>query len=309
VHIGRSDGSGSMSGFSELDLVGLLQRTWGKLLTTASVTLLTYLIFCTAMIAFVQFLQRSGSFKFRIRATISGADHIRREITRSLFSITVFQVAMAGSRVVAMGFGIFIDLRHPSIPLWKVVISFPLIFILHDMYFYWTHRIMHLSGFYRIMHREHHKSFAPTAYAAYSFAFLEAWVQGSFLVFYVLLLPANNAVIVFFVFVEIIYNSIIHSGIDPFPRWMVTDRRFGWVAGSAYHDLHHRTVNWNFGLYFRFWDRLMGTEHPHFVRIHNYIHSPENDGRAYKLLGGRAESASNIDAAEFATAGLDTKLS
>jgi Delta7-sterol 5-desaturase len=280
-----------MGGFSELDLVGLFQRTWTKLVTTASVTLFTYLVLCTAVVAFVGLLQRSGSYRFRIRATMSGTDQIRREVFRSLFSITIFQFAMVGSRVVAMGFGVFVDLRNPSLSGWQLLIGFPLIFILHDMYFYWTHRLMHLSGFYRIIHREHHKSFAPTAYAAYSFAFLEAWVQGSFLVVYVLVFPANTPMIVFFLFVEITYNSVIHSGIDPFPSWMVTHRYFGWLAGSAYHDLHHRTANWNFGLYFRFWDRLMGTEHPCFVRIHNYIHSPANDGYAYKLL--REQSGTN----------------
>lgn len=283
-----------MGGFNELELIGLLQRTWTKLLTTASVTLLTYLIFCTAMVALLALLQSSGSFKFRIRATALSARQIRREIARSLYSITIFQVAMASSRVVAMGFGIFVDLQHPSIPTLQLVISFPLIFVLHDMYFYWTHRLMHLSGFYRLMHREHHKSYAPTAYAAYSFAFLEAWIQGSFLVVYVLLFPANTTLIVFFVFVEIIYNSIIHSGLDPFPSWMVTHRYLGWLAGSTYHDLHHRTANWNFGLYFRFWDRLMGTEHPDFVAIHGYVHSSGNDGHAYKLLRAHDENEPKI---------------
>ena len=289
-----------MSGFSELDLIGLFERTWTKLLTPLSVTLFTYLVFCSAAVAIFGVLQRSGNFRFRIRATMSGAKQMRREILRSLYSVTIFQIAMAGSRVVAMGFGVFIDLRQPAIPAWQLVIAFPLIFVLHDMYFYWTHRLMHLSRLYRLMHREHHKSFAPTAFAAYSFAFLEAWIQGSFLVVYVLLFPANTPLIVFFVFVEIIYNSIIHSGIDPFPSWMVTNRLFGWVAGSTYHDLHHRTMNWNFGLYFRFWDRLMGTEHPDFIPIYNYIHSPGNDGHAYRLLRGNADNETKINPAEVA---------
>lgn len=223
---------------------------------------------------------------------------MQRELFRSLFSITIFQIAMAGSRVVAMGFGIFINLRNPEIPLWQFLISFPLIFVAHDAYFYWTHRLMHLSGFYRVMHHEHHKSFAPTAFAAYSFAFLEAWVQGSFLVVYVLLFPANTTIVVTFVFVEIVYNAVIHSGVDPFPSWMVTHRYFGWVAGSAYHDLHHRTSKWNFALYFRFWDRLMGTEHPDFVRIHNHIHSSANRGDAYKLLNPALSGAAADERSE-----------
>jgi len=272
-----------MTGFGELDLVERFYRTWDKLLTTEFLILITYVIFCSVAVAVFLQLSRSGSYRFRIRATISGLTQMRRELARSIFSLTIFQIAMVASRVVAMGFGVFIDLQDPQ-PFWKIAPCFVLIFIAHDTYFYWTHRLMHLSGVYRLVHREHHRSVAPTAYAAYSFAFVEAWVQGSFLVFYALLFPINTTLVVFFLFVEIIYNATIHSGIDPFPRWMVTHRIFGWVAGSAYHDLHHRTVDCNFGLYFRFWDRLIGTEHPDFVRIHNYIHSPNNDGNAYKLL-------------------------
>lgn len=272
-----------MGGFSELDLVGQFQRTWDRLLTTASLILFTYLIFCSVIVIIAMQLRRSGSYKFRIRSSKSGSGQIRRELARSIFSLSIFQIAMVGSRVVAMGFGMLIDFRDP-LPLWKIVPSFALVFIAHDAYFYWTHRLMHLSAVYRIVHREHHKSVAPTAYAAYSFAFIEAWVQGSFLVFYVLLFPANTALLVTFLLVEIIYNATIHSGIDPFPTWMVTHRIFGWLAGSVYHDLHHKTMDWNFGLYFRLWDRLMGTEHPDFVRIHDFIHSPKNDGSAYKHL-------------------------
>jgi hypothetical protein len=36
----------------------------------------------------------------------------------------------------------------------------------------------------------------------------------------------------------------------------------------------------------------MGTEHPDFVRLYNYVHSPQNDGQVYKLLSrGNAGSA------------------
>ncbi len=35
-----------------------------------------------------------------------------------------------------------------------------------------------------------------------------------------------------------------------------------WLTTTTHHDLHHADRRWNFGLYFTFWDRLMGTEHP-----------------------------------------------
>jgi sterol desaturase/sphingolipid hydroxylase (fatty acid hydroxylase superfamily) len=30
----------------------------------------------------------------------------------------------------------------------------------------------------------------------------------------------------------------------------------------THHDLHHGRMSWNFGLYFTWWDRWMGAEHP-----------------------------------------------
>src|SRR6202011_1371719 len=48
-------------------------------------------------------------------------------------------------------------------------------------------------------------------------------------------------------------------------------------AGPTYHALHHRTAHGNYGLYTRFWDRLCKTEHPDFVAVYEYVHSPQND--------------------------------
>ncbi|MBA3838282.1 MAG: sterol desaturase family protein, partial [Zymomonas sp.] len=33
---------------------------------------------------------------------------------------------------------------------------------------------------------------------------------------------------------------------------------------TTHHDLHHTEGRYNFGLYFTWWDRLMGTEHPRY---------------------------------------------
>jgi sterol desaturase/sphingolipid hydroxylase (fatty acid hydroxylase superfamily) len=165
------------------------------------------------------------------------------------------------------------------------------VLVVHDAYFYWTHRLMHARSLFRFFHWEHHKSSAPTVFTAYSFAMPEAIMQGLFGVFYVALFPCTMATLIFFQFVEIGHNLIIHSGVDFYPRTLVTHPRWGWLAGPAHHDIHHRTSRGNFGLYTRFWDRLMNTENPDFVRLFNYVHSPENDGDAYAHLARRPDSA------------------
>ncbi|HEY5106325.1 MAG TPA: sterol desaturase family protein [Caulobacteraceae bacterium] len=277
-----------MSGlhYRALPLMAMFHHNAGHLRDTLLVELLGYLVFAGAMFAVVALLHRVGVFRFRIRRGVAKVAQMRREIVDSTITLAVFQFAQVVFRVGALAFGIAFNLGH-TIPTWQLALSFPLILVVHDAYFYWTHRLMHLRGLFTFMHWEHHKSRAPTPWTAYSFAIPEALVQGSFVVFYVAFFPATTATIVFFAFVEIIHNVAIHSGMDVFPRWLVTDKRFGWVAGSIYHDLHHATSNSNYGLYFRFWDRLMKTEHADFVRIYDYVHSPQNDGYAYRLIGAR----------------------
>lgn len=40
---------------------------------------------------------------------------------------------------------------------------------------------------------------------------------------------------------------------------------------STHHNIHHSKFNGNYGLYFRFWDKMMGTEHPDYVKKYDEI--------------------------------------
>ena len=48
------------------------------------------------------------------------------------------------------------------------------------------------------------------------------------------------------------------------PRRRCWNRWTGWWNTTTHHDLHHSSGNTNFGLYFTWWDRWMGTEHPRY---------------------------------------------
>ena len=212
----------------------------------------------------------------------------------SALAVVLYNAVQLVARIIVLAFGYVVTLNNPM-PLWEVALSFPLVLIVHDAYFYWTHRWMHGRALFRIVHWEHHKSVAPTVFTAYSFSISEAIVQGLFGVFYVALFPATFATLIFFQFVEIVHTLAIHSGLDLFPSVLVSHPRWGWLAGPTYHDLHHRTAKGNYGLYTRVWDRLMKTEHPDFLSVHGYVHGPDNDGRAYKLLSRRGDAPAAID--------------
>ena len=53
--------------------------------------------------------------------------------------------------------------------------AFPLMSIIHDTYFYWTHRLMHHKKLFPVFHLVHHHSTNPSPWAAYAFHPLELW--------------------------------------------------------------------------------------------------------------------------------------
>ena len=46
------------------------------------------------------------------------------------------------------------------------------------------------------------------------------------------------------------------------PRWL-RGPPGRWLISAAHHELHHKRVRCNYGLYFRVWDKLMGTDEMH----------------------------------------------
>jgi sterol desaturase/sphingolipid hydroxylase (fatty acid hydroxylase superfamily) len=277
-----------------ITLAQLLDHNLIHLRDMALVEFLVYFVVGVAVFGLVLHLRQAGAFRFLIRQPAPKPVRVHLEVFNSALSVVLYNAVQLAARIGVLAFGYIVTLNNP-LPLWEVVLSFPLVMIVHDAYFYWTHRLMHAPALFRIFHWEHHKSQAPTVFTAYSFSVPEAIVQGLFGVFYVAFFPATFATLIFFQFVEILHNLMIHSGVDVLPRTLVVDRRWGWLAGAAHHDLHHRTARGNYGLYTRFWDRVFKTGHPDFEAVYSYVHSPENDGQAYKLLSrrGAPETASS----------------
>jgi sterol desaturase/sphingolipid hydroxylase (fatty acid hydroxylase superfamily) len=39
-----------------------------------------------------------------------------------------------------------------------------------------------------------------------------------------------------------------------------------WFIGPAHHSVHHRKYTVHYGLYFTFWDKLLGTQDPDYEK-------------------------------------------
>ncbi len=144
-------------------------------------------------------------------------------------------------------------------------LSIGLIILIHDTYFYWTHRMMHHPRLFRLFHRTHHLSTSPSPWAAYSFSPLEAFVQAGIAPVVLFTLPAHPLAFSIFMLWQISFNVLGHCGYEMFPRWFVRSWCGRVLNTATHHAQHHETNRANFSLYFNFWDRLMGTNHARYA--------------------------------------------
>lgn len=145
---------------------------------------------------------------------------------------------------------------------WPYLVGSVLIYILvHDTYFYWFHRLLHLRPLFRVIHRTHHLSVTPSPFASLSFHPLEAVIQFGINLLMIFLIPLHPIAIGMFVFYNILLNTAGHLGYEIIPSWMTTNRLFKYGLTVTHHDMHHTHPNRNFGLCFTFWDRIMHTLH------------------------------------------------
>jgi sterol desaturase/sphingolipid hydroxylase (fatty acid hydroxylase superfamily) len=144
------------------------------------------------------------------------------------------------------------------------VASIVIAILLHDTYFYWTHRAMHHAKLYKRFHLTHHRSHNPTPFTAYSFAVGEAVVMYAYVPLMLLVLPLHESALAIVLLIMIFKNAIGHCGYELFPANTTKNPILKHLTTVTHHDMHHEKAGGNFGFYFTWWDRWMGTEHANY---------------------------------------------
>jgi sterol desaturase/sphingolipid hydroxylase (fatty acid hydroxylase superfamily) len=184
------------------------------------------------------------------------------EFRHSLSAAVVFSLVGLGVYYgAARGiFRIHPDLREYGWAYWGLSLVF--IVVSHDAYFYWAHRWMHSPGVFRRVHGTHHRSVAPTQWAAYSFSLSEALIQAAFLPLVLLIVPVHLSVLFLWMAHQVFRNVVGHCGVELVPRRWLAGWWGRWLTTTLHHDMHHEHGRYNYGLYFAWWDRWCVTEHP-----------------------------------------------
>ncbi|WP_448658646.1 sterol desaturase family protein [Sphingomonas sp. CJ99] len=214
----------------------------------------------------VRYLAASGGFalatRIRFPGLYDGLDkQIVREIKWSLASAAIYGVP-AG--IVAWGWQnrgwtrIYTDVA--DYPLWYLPVSVLLYLFAHDTWFYWTHRWMHRPKWFRIAHAVHHQSRPPTAWAAMAFHPVEALTGAVVIPALVFAIPIHVGALAVVLSVMTIMGVTNHMGWEVFPRFIWDGPLGKWLITASHHQRHHERYGCNYGLYFRFWDRLCRTD-------------------------------------------------
>jgi len=236
--------------------------------TASTATSLAIALSALAMTAIValRYLVSSGAFALATRLRHPGlyrgrGAQMRREIGWSLASAAIYGLP-AG--IVAWGWQshgwtrIYGDID--AWPLWYLPVSLLLYLLLHDSFFYWTHRLLHRPRWFRLAHAVHHESRPPTVWAAMSFHPIEAVTGAVVVPALVFLIPIHVAVLGLVLAIMTVMGIGNHMGWEMFPRALVHGPAGRWLITATHHQRHHDAYRGNYGLYFRLWDKACGTD-------------------------------------------------
>jgi Delta7-sterol 5-desaturase len=229
---------------------------------------LTIFVSCAAMtfIVGVRYLITSGAFAWVTNRRFPSlyndkASQIRREIGWSLASAAIYGAPAGFAAWLWDQWGwtlVYTDVRN--YPIWYIPISFLLFLLAHDCWFYWTHRVMHKPYWFKKAHAVHHESKPPTAWAAMSFHPWEALTGAIVIPALVFIIPIHISALAAVLTVMTIMGISNHIGWEMFPKAVVHGPLGKWLITATHHQHHHDLYRGNYGLYFRFWDKMCGTD-------------------------------------------------
>ena len=218
------------------------------------------------LIVGARYLATSGFFAWltsRVRPGLYDrlGPQMGREIRWSLLSAAIYGIP-AG--VVAWGWDshgwtqVYTDVSQ--YPLWYLPLSVFLYLFAHDTWFYWTHRLMHRPWWFKTAHAVHHESRPPTAWAAMSFHPWEALTGAIVIPALVFIIPIHVGAIGLVLGIMTVMGITNHMGWEMFPKFVVNGKLGNWLITATHHQKHHDAYRGNYGLYFRFWDKICGTD-------------------------------------------------
>ena len=194
-------------------------------------------------------------------------NQFKKEVKWSMITALLFASAATVAAVLWQKGFTMIYINANEYPLWWMPLSLLITMLLHETYYYWLHRCMHIPAIFKIVHKIHHDSNVTSPWTAFSFHPLEGFLQAVFLPVLLVLLPVHLYVLLIQLTIMTFSSVINHLDIEIYPKGFHTHPVGKWLIGATHHALHHKQFKYNYGLYFTFWDKWKHTESPLFKRL------------------------------------------
>ena len=236
----------------------------------------TYFLLLTGIFfgaVFLRYLLISGVFHYVFyvwfrrsfdHRLLNGDPSPKEQLVREVFwsAITSLLFSLSGTVMVMLWqndrTAIYTDLHQYS--LWYLPVSLAILLFLHETYYYWLHRWMHLPRVYRFMHKVHHDSIHTNSLTSFSFHPTEAVAQALIIPVIIFFVPVHIYVLLLMLVLMTLSGTLNHAGVELYPEGFHKHWLGKWLIGASHHDQHHKKFRYNYGLYFTFWDKWMGTE-------------------------------------------------
>jgi lathosterol oxidase len=186
---------------------------------------------------------------------------VRREIMLSMWSLPTIAFLTSPWFMLQLHGYSQLYIYDPTVTWTQTGLTVLAFIVFTDSCIYWIHRWEHtFPWIYKNIHKPHHEWKVPSPYASYAFHPLDGYAQSVPYHLFVIFCPMNVFVyMLMFVLVQL-WTIGIHDSVD-----FIGDKKGSWISkivnGSMHHTIHHSKFIYNYGQYFTFWDKLLGSHY------------------------------------------------
>ena len=239
--------------------MGLLEASDNRYYIILAIIFFRYLILASIAFSIFYWLKKNDWSYRKIQQKFPVLSDYRREFLYSVSTSIIFATLgyLFFFGPLAQYTMVYKDIHAHSIS--YLFVSIGITLLIHDTYFYWMHRLIHHPVLYGYFHKVHHLSINPSPWAAMAFHPLEAVLEFGIIAIVPFIIPIHPLAIALFLLIMMIYNVYGHLGYELYPRGFSKSIIGKWINTSINHNQHHQYFKGNYGLYFLWWDRWMGT--------------------------------------------------
>lgn len=209
------------------------------------------------------FLRSRFAQQRRVFRVPFGKGQLKSELTAAVFVLT-YNVA---TTTLLLSGG---HIRAGEVGLLNTLVTFGVMFVFTEVWFYVSHRAMHSRALYFI-HAQHHTARVVSPFTSFSFSLAEQALSNVPATLFIILLsrvmPLSVPGIMAFSLVNILGSLLAHLNVELFPAGFARTALGRVFFSSTYHALHHARFQGHYGLFTRVMDRLFGTEFPDYAEL------------------------------------------